>query len=118
MSPSAPPPTDVQEDSGDENVVARDTNKEKIERNEKNDEKGEKEAKDLLPLRIHCRRSLVSYCDHADLFAITKQGVAFFQQFFSCAFPFDSYDQVFVPEFNWGVRHRTSLPLSVVTLTN
>ncbi|MSQ41648.1 MAG: aminopeptidase N, partial [Dehalococcoidia bacterium] len=36
------------------------------------------------------------------LWEITKQGMEFYSDFFDYAYPFDKYDQIFVPEFNAG----------------
>ena len=33
---------------------------------------------------------------------MTKQGFDFFHRVFDCPYPFDKYDQLFVPEFNAG----------------
>ncbi len=54
------------------------------------------------PLALYCRRSLSQYLDSAEVFTITKQGLAFFSDFFACPYPFSKYDQLFVPEFNAG----------------
>src|SRR5213075_1558261 len=37
-----------------------------------------------------------------ELFELTKQGLDFFEAEFAQPFPFDKYDQLFVPEFNFG----------------
>ncbi len=55
-----------------------------------------------VPLGIFCRRSLTPYLDADELFALTKQGFAFFEEEFDCAYPFAKYDQLFTPEFNAG----------------
>ncbi|MGG5260907.1 aminopeptidase N [Phycicoccus avicenniae] len=55
-----------------------------------------------VPLGIFCRRSLTPYLDADNLFALTKQGFAFFEEEFDCAYPFAKYDQLFTPEYNAG----------------
>ena len=55
-----------------------------------------------VPLAVYCRRSLTPYLDADNLFALTKQGFAFFEEEFDCAYPFEKYDQVFTPEYNMG----------------
>eukprot|EP01088_Endostelium_zonatum_P018139 TRINITY_DN570_c0_g3_i1.p1 TRINITY_DN570_c0_g3~~TRINITY_DN570_c0_g3_i1.p1 ORF type:complete len:931 (-),score=217.68 TRINITY_DN570_c0_g3_i1:16-2808(-) len=55
-----------------------------------------------VPLGAFCRKSLTSSFDYQEIFTITKQGLQFYNDFFQVPFPFDKYDQVFVPEFNWG----------------
>lgn len=55
-----------------------------------------------VPLAIYCRQSLSKHLDADKLFRITKQGLAFYADFFACPYPFSKYDQLFVPEFNEG----------------
>ena len=55
-----------------------------------------------IPLGIFCRKSLREYLDADYLFDITKKGFAYFEDAFGVPYPFDKYDQLFVPEFNAG----------------
>ncbi len=55
-----------------------------------------------IPLGIFARQSLMAYLDHQELFEITRQGFEFFEQQFKTPYPFEKYDQLFVPEFNAG----------------
>ena len=55
-----------------------------------------------VPLGFFCRRSLVRHLDEDELFEVTKQGLDFYGGFFDYAYPFGKYDQIFVPEFNFG----------------
>ncbi len=55
-----------------------------------------------VPLGLYCRASLASYLDPADLFDVTGRGLEFFSEAFGLPYPFSKYDQIFVPEFNWG----------------
>ena len=55
-----------------------------------------------IPLGLYCRASLAKYLDPDELFRVTKQGFDFFHQVFDYPYPFDKYDQLFVPEFNAG----------------
>ena len=55
-----------------------------------------------IPLGIFCRKSLREYLDSDYIFDITKKGFAYFEEAFEVAYPFDKYDQLFVPEFNAG----------------
>jgi aminopeptidase N len=57
---------------------------------------------DGIALGLHTRASLMPYLDADVLFDLTKRGIDFFGEFFSEPYPFFKYDQVFVPEFNWG----------------
>ena len=54
------------------------------------------------PLGIYCRRSLADHMDPEEVFEVTKQGLTFFADFFDYPYPFEKYDQLFVPEFNFG----------------
>ncbi|NHA67550.1 aminopeptidase N [Phycicoccus flavus] len=55
-----------------------------------------------VPLGLFCRRSLTPYLDADNLFRLTKQGFAFFEEEFDLAYPFEKYDQLFAPEYNMG----------------
>jgi len=55
-----------------------------------------------IPLGLLCRKSMAQYLDTDELFAITRQGLDFFGEFFDYAYAFGKYDQIFVPEFNHG----------------
>ena len=57
---------------------------------------------DGIPLGIYCRASLAQHLDPEELFAVTKQGFDFYHRVFDYPYPFDKYDQLFVPEFNAG----------------
>ncbi|KQV20579.1 MULTISPECIES: aminopeptidase N [unclassified Kitasatospora] len=56
----------------------------------------------VVPLGVYCRPSLREFLDADAIFDITRQGFDFFQEKFDCAYPFEKYDQLFVPEFNAG----------------
>jgi aminopeptidase N len=55
-----------------------------------------------IPLRLLCRQSLARHLDADEVFAITRTGLDFYQTAFESPYPFEKYDQVFVPEFNLG----------------
>ena len=55
-----------------------------------------------VPMALYCRPSIAEHLDAEDLFTVTKQGLAFYEEQFACAYPFGKYDQLFVPEFNAG----------------
>ena len=62
-------------------------------------------AHDGIDLGLHCRRSLAPHldADAAELLEITGQCLDFQQDRFGRRYPFgDTYDQLFVPEFNAG----------------
>jgi aminopeptidase N len=55
-----------------------------------------------VPLGLYCRGSLAEHLDADELFELTRQGFAFFEDAFGMPYPFEKYDQLFVPEFNAG----------------
>ena len=55
-----------------------------------------------IPLGVFARASLFEYLDTDYIFEKTRQGFAFFEEAFQLAYPFEKYDQLFVPEFNAG----------------
>ena len=55
-----------------------------------------------IPLGVLCRGSIAPHFDPDEFFEVTRQGLTFFSEFFDFRYPFDKYDQVFVPEFNMG----------------
>lgn len=55
-----------------------------------------------IPLGIYCRKSLAKYMDPYNIFAITREAMATLEAYFDYPYPYDKYDQVFVPEFNFG----------------
>jgi aminopeptidase N len=60
---------------------------------------------DGVELGLHCRQSLARYldADADEVFEVTGQCFALQQQLFGRRYPFgDTYDQLFVPEFNHG----------------
>ncbi len=55
-----------------------------------------------IPLGVLARASLAEHLDAEEIMAITRDGFAFYEEWFDRAYPFVKYDQVFVPEFNAG----------------
>lgn len=55
-----------------------------------------------VPLGVFARASLAPHLDADYVFEKTKQGFAFYEEKFGVPYPFDKYDQLFVPEFNAG----------------
>ena len=55
-----------------------------------------------IALGLLARKSLMQYLDADNIFELTRQGFAFFEEQFDCPYPFEKYDQLFVPEFNAG----------------
>jgi aminopeptidase N len=55
-----------------------------------------------IPLGHYCRQSLVDHLDSDELVKITRQGFGFFEKAFGYPYPFEKYDQLYVPEYNMG----------------
>ncbi|MEU9379220.1 aminopeptidase N [Streptomyces sp. NPDC048255] len=64
-----------------------------------------------LPFGIHCRQSLAPHLDDdaEEILSVTKDCFDRYQQKFTEPYPFDSYDQAFVPEFNSGAMENPGL---------
>ena len=55
-----------------------------------------------IPLGHYCRQSLVDHLDRDEVVKITKQGFEYFEEAFDFPYPFEKYDQLYVPEYNMG----------------
>jgi len=66
-----------------------------------------------IPLGVFSRSSLAKYVDADYLFAKTKEGFTFFEEQFDFPYPFEKYDQLFVPDFNAGAMENAG----AVTIT-
>ena len=66
-----------------------------------------------IPLGVYSRASLAEHVDADYLFAKTKEGFEFFEEQFDYPYPFDKYDQLFVPDFNAGAMENAG----AVTIT-
>ncbi|MFJ9794330.1 aminopeptidase N [Streptomyces sp. NPDC101145] len=64
-----------------------------------------------LPFAIHCRRSLAPHldADAAEILDVTRRCFDRYHEKFTEPYPFDSYDQAFVPEFNAGAMENPGL---------
>ncbi|MGX7761682.1 aminopeptidase N [Streptomyces angustmyceticus] len=64
-----------------------------------------------LPFGIHCRRSLAPYldADADEILGLTRSCFDRYHEIFDEPYPFDSYDQAFVPEFNAGAMENPGL---------
>ena len=52
----------------------------------------------VIPLTLGCRQSMVAYLDPADVLETTRAGLDYFTSLFGGDYPFDKFDQVFVPD--------------------
>ncbi|MBI4869737.1 MAG: aminopeptidase N [Candidatus Wallbacteria bacterium] len=55
-----------------------------------------------VPSRILCRQSMTRYVEAEEIFDITRRGLEFFGDYYGTPYPFEKYDQIWVPEFNVG----------------
>ncbi|WP_344601156.1 aminopeptidase N [Streptomyces glaucus] len=64
-----------------------------------------------LPFGIHCRRSLAPFleADADEILGVTRACFDRYHEKFAEPYPFDSYDQAFVPEFNAGAMENPGL---------
>ena len=55
-----------------------------------------------IPLGVFCRGSLAQYMDADYIFEKTKAGFDYLEKLFDYPYPFEKYDQLWVPDFNAG----------------
>ncbi len=58
--------------------------------------------KGTLSANVYCRKALAPYLDADVILDDTQQGFTFYEDKFGMDYPFEKYDQIFVPEFNAG----------------
>ncbi len=65
---------------------------------------------DGIPMGIFARRSMAAILEREadELFRVTRQGLDLYRTLFGQAYPFDKYDQLFVPEFNAGAMENVA----------
>jgi aminopeptidase N len=57
---------------------------------------------DGIDMALYCRESLSQHLDSEEIFDLTRRGFDWYHANFGLRYPFDKYDQIFVPEFNAG----------------
>ena len=62
-----------------------------------------------IKLRIFMKESLKDYGYPEDIFRITIAGMKFYSEYFGHPFPFNKYDQIFCPEYNYGAMENVGL---------
>ncbi len=64
----------------------------------------ERNTPGLPPMRIYARKTVLDALElsQEEMFNVTQSGMHFYKDFFGKAYPFRKYDQVFVPEHNFG----------------
>jgi aminopeptidase N len=55
-----------------------------------------------VPLGLFTRASLAQYAEPDVMFETVRAGLAFYEAAFDVPYPYGKYDQIFVPEYNWG----------------
>ena len=55
-----------------------------------------------IPLGVFVRASLANFLKAEEIFDVTRAGFAYYEDLFGRPYPFDKYDQLFVPEYNAG----------------
>ncbi len=63
----------------------------------------------LPVMRIYARRTILPHVCHKLMFDVTEAGMWFYNDFFQTKYPFRKYDQIFVPEHNWGAMENVGL---------
>jgi aminopeptidase N len=66
------------------------------------------DSHDGIDLGVYCRASLAEHLDADEILLITKQGFDWYHRAFDFRYPFDKYDQLFVPEFNAGAMENAA----------
>ncbi|OYN94358.1 aminopeptidase N [Enemella evansiae] len=66
-------------------------------------------SKGTIPASVVCRRSLADKLDLDRIMATTQGGFEVFEKHFGTPYPFESYDQAFVPEYNMGAMENVGL---------
>ena len=62
-----------------------------------------------IKLRVFMRQSLKDYGYPEEIFKITIAGMKWYSEYFGHPFPFNKYDQIFCPEFNYGAMENVGL---------
>ncbi|AXA95881.1 aminopeptidase N [Microbacterium sp. PM5] len=62
-----------------------------------------------IPLGVLCRASLAAHLDADEILDITRRGLSFFEKAFDYPYPWGTYDQIFVPEYNLGAMENPGL---------
>jgi len=61
-----------------------------------------------IPLRLFSRQSMAKYVKPDFWFDMTEKGFRFFNSYFGISYPFKKYDQIIVPDFNWGAMENVA----------
>ncbi len=61
-----------------------------------------------IPLRLFARQEMQDYVNPDQWFDATYKSLAFFERYFELPYPFLKYDQIIVPEFNFGAMENVA----------
>jgi len=59
-------------------------------------------AKGEIPARVYGRSQLVEHFDAESIFETSQAGFELYERIFDTEFPYDSYDHVYAPQYNFG----------------
>lgn len=59
-------------------------------------------GKRRVPLGLYIRKTLAKYSRSKEIFSVTKKGMKYFEDYFGYPYPFEKYDQIMAPNYNWG----------------
>ncbi|WP_229413450.1 aminopeptidase N [Massilia violaceinigra] len=60
------------------------------------------------PMRLFARQSVAAQVSPGDWFKYTKQGLAYFDNYFGIPYQFEKYDQLMVPDFLYGAMENAA----------
>jgi len=67
------------------------------------------EGDQRVELGVLCRASMAPHLDAEEILDITRRGLSFYGAAFASPYPWGSYDQIFVPEYNLGAMENPGL---------
>ncbi|MDR0284313.1 MAG: aminopeptidase N [Propionibacteriaceae bacterium] len=67
----------------------------------------------VIPLGVFVRATMAQHMDADEIFDVTRRGFEFYESAFGVPYPYDKYDQAFVPQYNAGAMEN----VGAVTLT-
>lgn len=62
-----------------------------------------------VKMRVIVRDSLKTYANAEEMIKVTIEGIKFYESYFGVAYPFNKYDQIFCPEYNFGAMENVGL---------
>lgn len=68
-----------------------------------------REGEQQVDLGVLCRASMAPHLDADEILDITRRGLSFYGAAFAYPYPWGTYDQIFVPEYNLGAMENPGL---------